>query len=548
MKTSLYILVAGLGIRLAAGLQAAQDTGSEKFTPPADLAEQADEKLKQASSPQDYEDAAALLKKAAKADPANMDVRLTLGWVYLDKLHDPHAASHTLKTVVKQRPGDVNARKLLGMAFIQTGYPHDAAVQFRAASLLEPDDLWIRANLGRALAKEGKHAEARAIFEGVLKKDSTNADARLGQAELAAWSGRSGTALEMLDQLLKENPTNVEALVLRGDVRHWNWQLTGARADYQQALDINPQNYPATKGLDETKKMGDSDVTLQAYEFKDSTDFQRESGGLGARIHLSDQAYFLAHGAGWHFTNPGFSDVDRLDGAAGFEFDWSRWLQSSLEGDIFNYIHQSAVYGGKLSLKASPVPERDFYLVLAGRQPFVSSMATVTNGLKEDSIGFGMDAKLVGRLSVQNDLRLARISDHNTWWEEKPQLSFRVFDKPQIFIRGEYDYLSYERSSTEYWTPTSRNVASPVLSAKIPFGKLGDIKFDARMPYVFDADNFGYQIEGGPTLYLSSHVELGGSYIYASIPGDKGVSVGANGSSTPPWSGQGGQAYLRVRF
>lgn len=82
-----------------------------------------------------------------------------------------------------------------------------------------------------------------------------------------------------------------------------------------------------------------------------------------------------------------------------------------------------------------------------------------------------------------------------------------------------------------------------MLDINIPFGRFGKLALDGQLPYVFDADTWGYQFEGGPVFYLGRHVELGGSFVYASLPGDKGTAVG-----TPPWSGTGGQAYLRFRF
>ncbi len=294
----------------------------------ADLSQQADVKLQVNPTATNYQAAAALLLRATKLDPDNMDILLKLGWVYQDKLHDPQTAYPYLAVVVKRQPNNVDARKLLALAAGQTGRLREAVIEFQEASRLQPDDLWIRANLGRSFARLGEYRKAEAIYAEILKKDPTNPDARLGQAELAAWRGHSGSALQTLNQLIKENPTNVDALILRGDVHRWGWDLTEARQDYHQALTVAPDDYEATSGLTEAEKMTLSDVTVKAYQFKDSEHFFREYGEVGTRVHLSDRAYLIARADSWQFTNPGFDAIDRVDGAAGVEYDWARFLQN----------------------------------------------------------------------------------------------------------------------------------------------------------------------------------------------------------------------------
>ena len=55
--------------------------------------------------------------------------------------------------------------------------------------------------------------------------------------------------------------------------------------------------------------------------------FLREYLDAGGRFHLTDHAYLLAEAAGWRFTNPGFSTLNRGDGTAGLEYDFNRWLE-----------------------------------------------------------------------------------------------------------------------------------------------------------------------------------------------------------------------------
>ncbi|HXD00900.1 MAG TPA: tetratricopeptide repeat protein [Verrucomicrobiae bacterium] len=512
----------------------------------ASLAQEADDKLQGSPSQQDLQDAAKLLDKAATLDPDNLDLWTKAGWVHLEKLHDPVAAYPYLAAVVKRRPDDVDARKLLGMACTQTGRLREALAQFQEAARLRPDDLWIEANLGRAYARLRQYGKADSIYAEVLQKDPHQPDARLGEAELEAWRGHTARALEMLDELIKENPGNVEALTLRGDVHRWRWELKEAQTDYSQALGLAQNDYEATSGLLEAKRMAASDVNLQGYIFKDTTHFLQESAGAGVRVHANDDVYLLARGAGWRFTNPGFEAVDRIDGAVGLETHLKRILEASLEGDVFDYRHedQNGFFGGQLFTKLSPLTGFDIYTTAAYNQPFVSSMATVTNALKQESVGSGLDISLGGGFSAQNAFTLARISDSNVWWEEKPQLSYRLFGRPQTFIRAEYDYLSYKDERTNYWTPQHYQLLSPVLDTSLPLlGNDLHVDLDVRAPYVFDAHKFGFQFAGGPVVELGSWLELSASYTYNSIPGDPQTTV-----NRPPWSGSGGQALLRLRF
>jgi tetratricopeptide (TPR) repeat protein len=527
---------------------ASPEDDAAKKTDAAALAKSAEGKLSQARSPQDFQEAADILEQSVKLNRHDFMAQRTLGWIYLDKLHDPQTAYPHLVIAAEGQPQDLDSRKLLALACSQTGRTRKAASEFEQASLLKPDDLWIKANLGRSLAKLGRYDEANLIFADVLAKDPANIDARLGQAEVEAWHGRSAEALAILDQLIQENPQNVEALALRGDINRWNWRLTAARADYNQALGVVPDHYSATQGIIETERMGLSDIHASGYYFKDTTDFVRESVEGGVRVHLADKLYLLGRGAAWRFTNPGFEDKDRVDGFGGLEIDWARWLQTSVEAGVFDYRDGDSWAGGRAWLKLSPTRNVDLYAVASYRQPFVSSMATVINGLREDSIGVGADIRFNSRFSIQNALQLAKISDDNRWWEIKPQLSYRLFgvpDKYASFVRVEYDYLSYEEFRTDYWTPSARHVVSPILDICIPFSRHFQINATGKAPYVFDASKFGWQVEGGPTIDIANRVQLKGSAIYASIPEDKDTAPGVQ---RPPWSGYGGQVSLLIRF
>jgi tetratricopeptide (TPR) repeat protein len=508
------------------------------------LAQQAQDTLEQAQSPKDYEDAAGLFERAVAAEPNNDDLRLTLAWLYLDKLHEPQPAYRNVKIVVADRPNDVNARKLMGMAATQTGRPTQAVRQFKHAAQLQPDDLWIQANLGRALARDGHWITANAIYNNVLAKDPNNADARLGKAELAAWRGESGKALAILSQLLAENPSNEEALLLQADIYRWQWSLSKSIATDQQVLDMDTNSAPARQGIAQAHQMAASDVAGSLYYFKDTSEFTREYVGADGRLFIANQVYLTGGASGWRFQSPGFDNIDRIDGRAGLEIHWARWLSTSVEGDFFDYQHdriyggqENEFGGGQLSVTLTPFTKLNIYTVISGNQPFISSISTVTNALKQHAIGNGVDLKLWGPLSVQNSIQVAKISDNNLWVEEKPQVSLKVLSIPATYVRVEYDYLDYRHANALYWTPQHWSILWPTLDTSIPIFKGLHIDVTAQAPYVFNEHGWGYQVQAGPSLMLFNHIKINASYYRSKIPGDQGE-----------WSGQGGQGTLTVLF
>src|SRR5262249_18588185 len=125
------------------------------------------------------------------------------------------------------------------------------------------------------------------------------------------------------------------------------------------------------------------------------THFLREYLEAEARVHLTDHVYLLGSGAGWRFTSPGVSDLNRRDGAAGLEVDWARWIQTTIRGQIFDYDNRREFGGGDFSTKISPMTGLDLYANASYNQPFISSISTVEHGLRQHSVGFGMDAKLI---------------------------------------------------------------------------------------------------------------------------------------------------------
>ena len=98
----------------------------------ADLVQQANARLQEASSPQDFA-AAALFGEGRQAGPDGSGCPPEALLAYIDRLHEPRRAYPHLAEVARKRPDDVNARKPSGMACSQTGRNRKAIEELLAA-------------------------------------------------------------------------------------------------------------------------------------------------------------------------------------------------------------------------------------------------------------------------------------------------------------------------------------------------------------------------------------------------------------------------------
>ena len=180
-------------------------------------------------------------------------------------------AAIELKEVVKEQPGNVSARLLLGKVSLQLGEPIYAQQQFEQAEkrgassdsvlplladsllgqgeskkLLKTVQIFpsqssaLQAKLfaarGQALLQLGKRKAAAAAFDRALHLVPEQPRALIGQAELALLKNDLAAAGQKLDAALKKNPTAMRAWVLKGNIAFQKKQLASAAADYRRAI------------------------------------------------------------------------------------------------------------------------------------------------------------------------------------------------------------------------------------------------------------------------------------------------------------------------
>lgn len=188
---------------------------------------------------------------------------------------EDRAAVIHLKNLLRQEPGNVAARRMLGELHLSQGDPASAEKELRRALALgQPREqllpLLVRAMLaqgahqgvldelhadadaapvmawrGDALFGLGKMEEAGRLYSQALHKDGKLVAARLGRARLALLTQDGKAAMEEVTLALQANPSDTDALRLRGDLLRAQGELQQSMAAYAAILGFDKGNVQA---------------------------------------------------------------------------------------------------------------------------------------------------------------------------------------------------------------------------------------------------------------------------------------------------------------
>jgi hypothetical protein len=237
------------------------------------------------------------------------------------------------------------------------------------------------------------------------------------------------------------------------------------------------------------------------------------------------------------FRNPGFADIYRTDYSVEMEYHWARCFDTRLQFSSYDYENRDGFYGGGISAKLSPRPSFDIYATYLHNHPFVSSITTVYSGMRQNSIGIGVDARSYGKWSTQGSLEMARVNDGNHWLNFKPQVSWRLMERPESYVRLGYELLTYAEEKPEYWTPEDWQLLGPKVDVYHDIADWLSIEAAVETPYVFDRSQFGVQLTMGIESEFYRQLRAGAAYTYGSFPGDQGH-----------WTGHGWEVFISWRF
>jgi tetratricopeptide (TPR) repeat protein len=113
----------------------------------------------------------------------------------LVKSGQPAAAIAILQRVLAASPGNLQARNLLGIAFLNSGRKEDAGAQFKEALRIDPNFQPALKNLGVGEMALGQRLEARRDFERLLKLSPADPVAHLYMGEISFAERRYAEAL-----------------------------------------------------------------------------------------------------------------------------------------------------------------------------------------------------------------------------------------------------------------------------------------------------------------------------------------------------------------
>jgi putative PEP-CTERM system TPR-repeat lipoprotein len=184
------------------------------------------------------------LKTLLKQDPGNIAARLLLADVHLDALQ-PTAARMQLEHATAA--GADRSKTLLPAvrAHVMLGEYEQALVQLAASrSLGAPlDAAQVKALEGDALNGLDRDEEAAAAYEAALEQDARNLAALLGSARLSAEAGALPKARTLLSAALEVHPTSWQAWDLLGRIEQTAGHAERAEAAFTQAIAAAPENW-----------------------------------------------------------------------------------------------------------------------------------------------------------------------------------------------------------------------------------------------------------------------------------------------------------------
>ena len=187
------------------------------------------------------------LKNLLRDDPGVVNGRLLLGRVYL-KASNGAAAERELR-----RASDLGAepnlwRLDLAESLLLQGKFSDALEELDVASLPPADRARALALRGRAYLGLKRIEEAKAAFTEAAERDPSDKLAGAGLVQLALLGGEKDTALKTSARLAAQFPDDPDLLLLRAEVYRQTGNARAAIDQFGAVLRLDPQNIRALLG------------------------------------------------------------------------------------------------------------------------------------------------------------------------------------------------------------------------------------------------------------------------------------------------------------
>jgi len=196
-------------------------------------------------------EAAELNSQILKESPGDTDARGLAATFLLDK-GDIAQALAELQAVVTRAPDNPVARYNLGRAHAARGESEQARQQFQKAIEIRPDYVLARLALAQLQVSRSEFDAALKTAEAILAIDKGNVNARLIESAALMGQRKFGDSRVMLDGMLKANPGSPDVLFQLGVVNLAENKYKDAEAAFRRAYQLNPANSRGLMGIVET--------------------------------------------------------------------------------------------------------------------------------------------------------------------------------------------------------------------------------------------------------------------------------------------------------
>jgi len=149
-------------------------------------------------------------------------------------------AEHTLRDVLRDRPHEIAALRMLAELATRFGRYEDAEALLRRCLDIAPRFMPARHNLAIVLYRQARAAETLEEVEGLLQGNSRNPTFRNLQAAALTQLGEYGRAVEIYESLLKEHPTQPRGWMSYGHTLKTVGRQPDAVAAYRRAIELQP--------------------------------------------------------------------------------------------------------------------------------------------------------------------------------------------------------------------------------------------------------------------------------------------------------------------
>jgi tetratricopeptide (TPR) repeat protein len=191
-----------------------------------------------------FEAATPYLKQAAKGDPQNLTLLLTLAHSCLWSKQYP-CVLDAFHQIVALNAESAEAYMLMGEALDEMKDPVGAVREFRTAVKANPKEPNVHFGLGYLLWTKGQYPEAAAEFQAELDNDAQHQQAMLYLADAKMQMNQSDEAQPLLEKLVKLDPGNAMAHRDLGIVYAGQDRKQEALSEFQAAIKIAPNDVNA---------------------------------------------------------------------------------------------------------------------------------------------------------------------------------------------------------------------------------------------------------------------------------------------------------------